>query len=418
MKRSCFAVLLVCVGISGAPAGGQTPDHPLTLDEALQMLRASNPLLTAARAHLAAAQAGEVTAALRPNPLFTSANQDFNVFDPGKFDIANDQEFTEGVLFALERGNKRVFRIQSARWSTTLAREGYQDFLRQLEFAARSTFTGMLLAKEGVRLADQNLHDYAETVRLNEIRLKAGDISPTEFDRIKGEQARFESDALNTRLALAQARLQLEQLLGFTAYIDTLDVQGALLAPEIRLSPDDLVARALEHRPDYLAARDGVHKAEADARLAVANGATDISLGGEYKRNGPTNTLGFNLQIPLRVFDRNQGEKLRTRSEVTASRSNEQAVRNAVRTDVLTAYQTYRTATARAHLYSQDYLNRARRIRDRTEFSFRNGGSSLLDYLDALRTYRETELAWRSAHADAINAVFLLDFTTGTDVTQ
>lgn len=418
MKRSTVAALTVFVWIAAPPAKGQNlPDHPLTLGEALQLLRTNNPALAAARAHLQAIQAGEVTAGLRPNPIFTSANEDFNVFNPSKFDPANAQEFTDNILLTIERGNKRHLRVQSAKLATTLAQEGYRDIVRQLEFAVKSAFTAMLFAKAGVQLADQNLRDYAETVRLNEIRLKAGDISQTEFDRIKSEQAKFESDALNTRLALGQARIQLEQLLGLSDYPESFDIQGELTAPEINLSLNELVARALEHRPDYQAARDGIRKAGADAQLAVANGATDVSVGGEYKRNGPDNTLGFTMQIPLRVFDRNQGEKLRTRYELTASQVTELAVRNAVRADVTQAYELYRAAIARARLYSRDYLERARRIRDRIQFSYRNGGSSLLDYLDALRTYRDTELAWRSAHADAMAAGYQLSFTTGTDVT-
>ncbi len=415
MRRALFCVALIFCGVSCVLAG-ELPDHPLTLGEALELLRARSPVLASGRAHAEAVGAGEITARLRPNPVLTSANEDFNVFKPNEFDIRGKQEFTDSVLQTIERGHKRRWRVESARWATTLAQEGYRDTGRQLEFAVKASFVTMLLAKSNLQLARDNLSDYQQTVRLNEIRVKAGEISPTDFDRIRGEQARFENDLLNAQLALDQARVQLESLLGLTDLPEKFDVQGDLIAPELNFTLDDLLQRALVNRPDYLAARDAVSKAEADVRLADANGATDIAVGSEYKRNGMDNTIGFTVQVPLRIFDRNQGEKLRTRKELEAGRANELAVRTAVRADVAQAYQANRVALTRAQLYSKDYLERARRVRDRVDFSYRQGASSLLEYLDALRSYRDIELAWRSAHAQVMTSIHQLSFATGTEL--
>ncbi len=415
MRRPLFYLMLLWLGASPI-AAGQLPDHPLTLREALELLRSQNLVLAAGRAHTEAVKASEITARLRPNPLFTSANEDFNVFKPSEFDIRRKQEFVDSVLHTIERGHKRQLRIESARWTSTLAQESYLDIVRQLEFAVKATFATMLLAKSNLQLARDNLRDYQETVRLNEIRVKAGEISPTDFDRIRSEQARFENDLLSAQLALDQARVQLESLLGLRDLPDQFDIQGELAAPELSFALEELVEKALANRPDYLAARDTVRKAGADVQLAHANGATDIAVGAEYKRNGIDNTLGFTVQFPLRIFDRNQGEKLRTRKELEASRANELAVRTVVRADVVQAYQAYRTALARAQLYSKDYLERARRIRDRVGFSFRHGGSSLLEYLDALRSFRDTELAWRSAYAQVTTAVHQLSFAAATEL--
>jgi outer membrane protein, heavy metal efflux system len=408
MRRALFYLALI---FSGTPSvlAGELPDHPLTLREALELLRARSPVLASGRAHAEAVRAGEITARLRPNPVLTSANEDFNVFKPSEFDIRGKQEFTDSVLQTIERGHKRRWRVESARWATTLAQEGYRDTGRQLEFAVKASFVTMLLAKSNLQLARDNLSDYQQTVRLNEI-------SPTDFDRIRGEQARFENDLLNAQLVLDQARVQLESLLGFADLPEKFDVQGDLIAPELSVTLEELLQRALVNRPDYLAARDAVSKAEADVRLADANGATDIAVGSEYKRNGMDNTIGFTLQVPLRIFDRNQGEKQRTRKELDASRANELAVRTAVRADVAQAYQAYRVALARAQLYSKDYLERARRVRDRIDFSYRQGASSLLEYLDALRSYRDIELTWRSAHAQVMTSIHLLSFTAGTEL--
>ncbi len=415
MRRALFCLALLWLGTPPLPAG-ELPDHPLTLREALELMRSRSPLLASARAHLDAVAANEVTAGLRPNPVFTSANEDFNVFNPSRFDIRRSQEFTDSVLQTIERGNKRRYRVESARGATRVAQDSYRDAERQLELAVKTAFVGMLLAKANLQLARDNLSDYQETVRLNEIRLKAGEISPTELDRIRVEQARFDTDLLNAQLALQQARVQLESLLGLQDLPEKFDIEGELLAPELALALPDLVAKAVASRPDYLAARDTVVKAQSDVRLADANGTTDVAIGSEYKRNGPDNTIGFTMQIPLRIFDRNQGEKLRTRREFEASRLTESATRIAVLSDVAQAYEAYRSSLARAQLYSRDYLGRARQVRDRVAFSYRNGASSLLDYLDAVRSYREVELAWRSSYAQVMSSVHQLSFVTGTEL--
>jgi cobalt-zinc-cadmium efflux system outer membrane protein len=415
MRRALFCLALLGLAAPRV-AAGQLPDHPLTLRETLELLRARNPLLWAARSRADAVAANEITAGLRPNPVFTSANEDFNVFKPSEFDIRRKQEFTDSVLQIIERGHKRQLRVESARLGTRVAEDTYRDTERQLELAVKSSFVGLLLAKSNLQLAQDNLRDYQETVRLNEIRLKAGEISPTELDRIRLEQARFENDVLAAQLAVDQARVQLEGLLGLEDFPPTFDIQGELTAPELALTARELAQKALAARPDYLAAVDGTRKAEADVRLADANGATDISVGSEYKRNGPDNTIGFTVAFPLRLFDRNQGEKLRTRRESDASRSAELAARIAVLADVALAYEAYRSALARAQLYSRDYIARARQVRDHVAFSYRHGASSLLDYLDAVRSYRDVELAWRSSHAQVMTSIHQLSFVTATEL--
>lgn len=415
MRRVLLPLVLLWLGLPLLRAA-DAPDQPLTLRQVLELLEARNPVLASGRAHLRATQANEITAALRPNPVVTSTNEDFNIFNPSRFDFVRSQEFTQSIAQTIERGQKRRFRTESARWSTQLTASGLADTRRQLQFAVKNGFVVMLLAKTNLQLAEDNLRDYRETVRLNEIRLKGGDISALELNRIRLEQARFESDALNARLALAQARVQLQSLLGFTRFSEPFEIDGSLEAPELPQSLADLQALALVHRPDYLAAVAGVSKAQTDVRLAEANGATDIVMGSEFKRNGPDNTIGFTVSLPLRIFDRNQGEKLRTRRELEASQSARQAAEVQVLGEVAQAYEAYRLSLARAQLYSRDYLQRAREVRERTAFSYRQGGATLLDYLDAVRVYRDVELAWRAANAQLLNAVHQLSFATGTEL--
>lgn len=412
-----IAGVLLLTSLAGLPlmaAGG--PAHPLTLEEALGLLHAQNPSLASGRSHLKAVAANEITANLRPNPVLVSANEDFNVFNPSRFDFRGGQEFTDSVTQIFERGHKRALRLESARWTTRVSDESFQDVQRQLEFATKGAFVAVLLAKSNLQFTQDNLRDYRETVRLNEIRLRAGDISATEFERIQVEQANLERDVLDAQLAQSQARIQLSSLLGFREVPEGFDVAGELRVPETPRSLEDLQKAADEHRPDYLAARDGVSKAQADVRLARANGATDVALGSEYKRNGPDNTVGFTVSIPLRIFDRNQGEKARTRYELEASQQAETAARAAVSSDVAQAYEAYRLSISRARLFSADALAQAKQVRDRMEFSYRNGGATILDFLDAQRRYREIELNRRSAYAQAMTALHNLSYAVGMEI--
>ncbi len=404
--------LFACVVLSTMALAQQAPS-PLTLQQVLETIRTQSPAVASARAHLDAVKANQITAALRPNPVLTSANEDFNV-DPSRFEI-NNQEFTDSVAFLIERGGKRHARIESARLGTTVADASFRDAQRQLEFAAKSAFVAILAAKANLKLAQDNLADYQKTLEANQLRLQAGDISETEFDRSKIEEARFRTDLLAAELALKQARVQLESLLGRDDSPE-FDVAGALEIPTLSLTFEQLRDAALANRPDLIAARESVGKATADVQLAKAYGAADVSIAPEYKRNGPENTVGFTVQLPLKFFDRNQGEKLRTSRELESSKFAETAARIQVMADVRQAWDAYRWALSRSSLYSSDYLKRAREVRDRVSFSYQHGATSLLDYLDAMRTFRDVQLASTTAEAQALNAIHQLSFATGTEL--
>lgn len=407
-----LAAILACGAIGFAQAG---PVHPVSLQETLQMFRAKSPALAAAREQLAAVRAGEVTAALRPNPVFNSANEDFRAFTPSQSDIANTQEFTDSFAWTFERGGKRPARIRSAQLGTVVAQDNFRDLERQLEYGVKTAFVNLLLAKAVLKLATDNLADYEKTLQANALRLQAGDISQTDFDRIKVEESQFQSDLLNAQMSIQQTRVQLEAMLGLTDS-PSFDVEGTLQAPNFTPNPEQLRSQALASRPDYLAALDSVRKSQADVTLANAYGAADVVFAPEYKRNGPDNTLGFSVQVPLRIFDRNQGEKLRAQHALESSRFTETATRLQVGSDVEQGLENYRTATKLSQLYTSDYLERARNVRDRMQFSYQHGAVNLLDYLDAVRSYRDVELASLNASAQVLLAIHQLSYATATEL--
>jgi cobalt-zinc-cadmium efflux system outer membrane protein len=274
----------------------------------------------------------------------------------------------------------------------------------------------MLLAKASLAVAEENLADYRKTVELSRARLDAGDITRTDFERIDLQQAQFESDADNARLSLQQASAQLQLLFGSDHPNSTLDIVGTLDPPQLPLTMAEAEDKALQSRPDYLAVRQALTASEAEAKLAVANGKTDPTIGAEYDRNGIDNSFGLNLAVPLRIFDRNQGEKERTRFEVASSRSAVTAARNQVVSDVDQAWMALDTAQRLAQRYNSHYLDEAGHVRDNLQFSYRNGNTTLLDYLSALRDYRAIRVSALSANAQVWLAIHQLSFATATDI--
>lgn len=416
MKKLPF-VLFAGMALTMSTLGQSAPPQSLTLAQALRILRTSSPVLRANQSHLEAVQAGEVTAALRVNPVLSLANQDFRAFSASQFvsAISNAQEFTDSLAYTFERGGKRQLRVNSARAASVVQRDLNSDAQRQLEFQLKSTFVAFILAKQELALAKQNLKEYQQAEEANQLRLDAGDISQTDFDRIRIDEARFQSDLFNAQAAVGQARAQFGALLGYSDF-RTLDVEGTLDVPQLALAIDSLNATALDHRTDYLAALDTVTKNSADLKLAQANGAADVIVQPEYKRNGPDNTLGVTLSFPLRIYDRNQGEKLRAQRELDSSRFNENAVRLQVFSDVSQAWEAYQSALSAQHLYSSDYLQRAKDVRERMTFSYEHGATNLLDYLDAVRAYRDVELSAISANAQVLTAIHQLSFATSTEL--
>jgi outer membrane protein, heavy metal efflux system len=372
----------------------QAPAGPLTLQQAVDLARTNNPALLSGRQHVTATRASEITAGLRQNPALGLSGVDVTLpaNNPG-----NPYSYAANVSRLFERGQKRRWRLDIAHSTTEVTQSQYKDTERQIILAVKQAFTQMLAAKAALKVADDNLQGYRKTVDLSKQRLDAGDISPTEFDRIDLQLAEFEADYDNANLILVQATDQLKMLLGIAQPAATLDITGTLDPPQLPQTVVQVEQQALSERPDYLAAQQSLRVAESNVKLAEAYGTTDPTLAGEYDRSGHDNSGGFQVILPLRIFDRNQGEKERTRYEVQSTRFAEAAVRNQVINDVDQAWAAYQTALTQARRYNGHYLAQASRVRDNLEYSYRHGGSTLLDYLDALRDYRQINL-------DALNA--------------
>ncbi len=385
---------------------------PLSMQQAVDLAKTQNPNLLSIGAHVTATKQSEITAGLRQNPNFNLVGSDVSLAAQ-----SNNPYFYSGQVSRLfERGQKRRWRLDIAHSTTDVTRSQYADQERQVVLAVRTAFTQMLAAKSAFELARQNVDDYRHTVDLSRERLRVGDISATDFKRLDLQLAQFESDYDNAHTNLIQSAEQLQTLLGYDRPRPGFDITGSLDPPTITMTLPDAEQRALAVRPDFLAAQQSVRLADANVKYAYALGTTDPTLEGEYDRAGTANSAGFQVGIPLRIFDRNQGEKARTKYEAQSSRFAETAARNQVVSDVDQAWAGYEDATLLARRYNGHYLQEAHEVRDNLEYSYRHGSATLLDYLNALQDYRAVNLAALNANVQVWISLHQVSFAAATEI--
>ena len=386
--------------------------NALTLQQIQDIATARNPTLLAARQNLEAVRAQEIQAGVRANPYFTFLGT--NVSNPA--DSSTPYAYSAQVSRLFERGDKRHWRLDVARNTTAQTAAQLQDQTRQLELALKTAFTNMLFAKASLQLAQDNLKDFRREVDINKIRLDQGDIDQLDFKRLDLQLAQFESDEAAARTNLAQASYQLQTLAGYANPDDNFDIRGDLIPPDVNDTLASLEQKALNARPDYLAAQSAVRVAEANVKLAYANGTTDPTLEGEYDRSGIQNSAGFSVNIPLRLFDRNQGNKETSKYLATASQFTVTAAQNQVRSDVAQAWIGYKTAKELADRYNLHYLEESRQVLDISQFAYEHGGIALIDYLDAVRDSRTVATNGLNAYAQTWLAIYQLSFASATPV--
>ena len=422
------AALLILPAVGGAQQRKNSPEPPradtsqpaptkLTLDDAIRMALDHNHALLAARSTILQNQAQEITANLRPNPTLSWDTQFFPLFQPSEFSLDyldNQAQFDIGIGYLFERGKKRQHRLQAARDATSVTRAQVSDSERTLVFNVASQFISALLAESTLELAQQDYDSFQNTVQISESRLKAGDISQGDLLKIKLQLLQFQTDVLNAKVAKVQALAGLRQLLGFESVPDNYEVSGELEYRPVKENLDGLKALALQNRPDLKAAHLGVTAAQSQAALAVANGKRDLSASFNYTHTAGVNSGAFFFNIDLPIFDRNQGEIARTRYAITQAEELQTETAQQVLTDVTNAYANLHTNDEVVQLYQSGYVDMATESRDISRYSYEHGVASLLDYLDAERTYRASQLAYRQALANYMTALEQMREAVGT----
>jgi outer membrane protein, heavy metal efflux system len=398
--------------ISYGQAPGTAPSAPLTMDQAVEYALAHDPTLLAARQNLLSMRGQEVEAGLRINPDFTVYGT--NLTNPATSSTPYGYSLQLSRLF--ERGQKRRWRLDSAHATTQQTVAQLHDQERQTVLAVRQAFTNMLLAKETLKLAQDNLQNYTQQLDINRNRYQSGDIGKLDFERLDLQLSQYETDLYTAQMNLGQARDQLQTLLGYEQPKSTFDIVGDLVPPPLSATLTDLEQRALTARPDYQAAQAAVRVADANVSLAYANGTTDPTLEGEYDHNGNLSSYGFYVSIPVRIFDRNQGNKDTSKYLAQASRFSEVAARNQIYSDVDQAWIGYTTSRKLADRYNQHYVAEARDVLSIAEFAYKQGGIALIDYLNALQDERSTTLNALNAYAQTWLAIHQLSFASATEV--
>jgi cobalt-zinc-cadmium efflux system outer membrane protein len=384
----------------------------ITMQQAVDLARTKNPTLLSAQQNLFSVKAQEIQAGLRVNPDFNASGSNVTLGAQAN----NPYDYNVGISRLFERGQKRRWRLDSARSTTAQTDAQYHNQEQQTILAVRQAFTNFVLAKAAKKLADDNLNDFKHEVDIGHERLKAGDLAKLDFERLDLQLAQFESDESSAITNQEQASAQLQVLLGYEKPRADFDVIGDIVPPVVSATMEELEQKALAARPDYRAAKLGVAVADANVKLAYANGTTDPTLEADYDRNGPDNSVGFAIDIPLRIFDRNQGNKETSKFVAQANRFGEIAARNQVFGDVDEAWAGYANVKILADRYNGHYLDEAKDVLDISKFSYEHGGLALIDYLDALRDSRSVTSDALNAYAQTWMAIHQLSFVTATDV--
>jgi cobalt-zinc-cadmium efflux system outer membrane protein len=401
-------LLLPCAAI----AQSGSPLTPITMQQAVDLAMMKNPTLLSAQQNLLSVKAQEIQAGVRADPYFSVSGSNITLGP----NTNNPYDYNIGVGRLFERGQKRRWRLDVARSTSAQTDAQYHAQESQTELAVRQAFTNFVIAKAAKKIADDNLNDFKHEVEIGRDRLQAGDIAKLDFERLDLQLAQFESDESNAVTNAQQASAQLQTLLGYEKVRPDFDVVGDVVPPVVNDTLDSLEQKALVARPDYHAAQIGVAVAEANVKLAYANGTTDPTLEADYDRNGPDNSVGFSLNIPLRIFDRNQGNKATNKYLAQASRLTVLATRNQVVSDVDQAWSGYINAKVLANRYNGHYLDEAKDVLEISRFSYEHGGLALIDYLDALRESRAVRSDALNAYSQTWMAIHQLSFVTASDL--
>ena len=405
---------------AASAAPGADPRRPpasrpgaLTVQQALEAARQHNPTLAAAEQNLRAVRAQEIQAGVRANPyLGFSAS---NVTNSATSD--NPYFYAAQISRLFERGNKREYRLQGARANTAQTAAQLQDTIRQTELSVRDAFTAMLVAKAALQLSKAQLADYRHEVDLSRERYQAGDLGKLDFERLDLQLGSFETDEQNAETTLGQFAVQLQTLMGITTATPDFDITGPIVPVPITQTREALTDIALRQRPDVRAADAAVQAADANTRLAIAYGTADPTLETEYDRNGNQNSIGFNANLPLRIFDRNQGNKETARFQAQSARLAAVATRNQVTADVNQSWIAYEHAVAVSDRFTQHYLDESSDVLSIARFAFEHGGLALIDYLDALRSARTATSDALNAYSQSWMAINALSAASDTDLT-
>jgi cobalt-zinc-cadmium efflux system outer membrane protein len=417
-RRSPAAGLLLLVAAAACPA-----QQPLSWEQVKARFETDNPALKADALGVQEMRAEEVTAFLRPNPQLTLATDGTQIAPHnGVWKPVAGTNVVPMLSYLHERDHKRELRRESAQEGTRIAQAEHSDLTRTLEFTLRGAFINVLESKAVLELARAELEYYDRIIEISRVRLKDGDLAQIDLDRIELQRVQYEAEMQAAEVDLRTAKIQLQQLLNDRSPVEQFDVTGPFdFADDLR-PLETFRQDALDARPDLRAALESIEQAQTNHKLAIANGSTDPTISGWYTYNSSNNnpngiqTLGASVNIPLRIFDRNQGEKQRTLLDIDRSRQASEGVRAQVFSDVDSAYAQVESNLTLLKPYRDKYKDQATRVRDTITYSYQHGGASLMDFLNAQSDYRAVQLAYLQLIGSYMTAAAQLNLAVGREV--
>jgi cobalt-zinc-cadmium efflux system outer membrane protein len=407
-------VAWLLIGVAASASAQQS----FTWEQVRLRFEQNNPTLLAGKLSVDESKAQEITAFLRPNPGLSLAVDQINPFNGGPpHSTFGSLLTTASASYLHERQHKRELRLESAKEGTAIAVSGQDDLERNLLFNLRGAFVQTLQAKAVLNVAKENLAYYDHVLDISRERFHAGDIAQIDLDRLELQRVQYESDLQTAEVNLRTAKIQLLMLLNDRTPVEQFDVTGPFDFSDQVAPLDDFRKTALDTRPDLRSAMQAVDKAKTDHKLAVANGSTDPTFGFDVGRNPPIDQyIGFNVSIPLRLFDRNQGEKLRTQLDIDRNQRLLDAAQAQVFSDVDSAYATLTSNVILLRPYKAKYLQQAVRVRETVTFAYQHGGASLLDFLSAENDYRSVQLNYVNLVGSYLISASQLNLAVGKEV--
>ena len=421
-RKSSGTVVAGLLLASGVPA---TAQQALNWDQVKAKFEASNPALKADADNVDEMRAEEITAYLRPNPQLTFSTDGTQLArHNGVWQPLAGTQYQPNVSYLHERQRKRELRLKSAQEGTRITQSQHEDLERNMVFALRTAFDGTLQAKYILDLAKADLAYYDKIIDISRARFKAGDLAQIDLDRIELLRVQYESEIETAIVNLRTTKIQLLQMLDDRTAVDQFDVTGPFDFSDSLQPLDTYRDAALAARPDLQAALQTFQQSQTNHKLAISNGSTDPTYAAWWTHNPSFNnpndydTLGLSVSIPIRMFDRNQGEKKRTLIDIDRSQEASDAARAQVFSDVDTAYELVRSNIALLKPYKAKYNDQALRVRDTITFAYQHGGASLMDFLNAQSDYRQVQLAYAQLLGTYLTAAGQLNLAVGREVIQ
>jgi outer membrane protein, heavy metal efflux system len=431
MKRMLFAGTVVVPALLLVLAASIcSAQRVLDWSQAKAEFEASNPALKADADAVDEMKASEITAFLRPNPQVGLASDGVQIAPhttPGlgtHWLPLTGTQLVPSISYLHEREHKRELRLQSAKQGTEVAGSQHADLERSLIFELRSAFVQALQAKAEIELAKADLDYYDKIIEISRSRFKAGDMAQIDLDRIELLRVQYEVDQQTALVNLRTAKIQLQQLLDDRTPVEQFDVIGAYDFSKDLKPLSEIRQIAMDQRPDLRATVEAMQQAETNHKLAIANGSADPTFSSWYSYNPAFNnpfgryTIGASVNMPLRIFDRNQGEKQRTEIDIDRSRRLNDSAQLQVLSDVDSAYAQVASSIVLLNPYRDKYTDQALRVRDTVTYAYEHGGASLMDFLNAQSDYRTVQMAYVQLVGSYLMAAGQLNLAVGQEVIQ